>query len=61
MADTTAKKNLKPLAVLGPKKPVIGVFAPCDPRIDNDSRVRTQNIIKSVADAINGKIMAAGQ
>ncbi|MFI4912731.1 MAG: hypothetical protein ACIAQZ_13785 [Sedimentisphaeraceae bacterium JB056] len=59
MADTTAKK-LEAACGIGPKKPVIGVFAPCDPRIDNDSRVRTQNIVKHVADSVSGKIMLPG-
>jgi L-fucose isomerase len=30
-------------------KPVIGVFATCDPRIDKDSRIRAGNIIKMTA------------
>ncbi|MFA5863765.1 MAG: hypothetical protein WC975_03665 [Phycisphaerae bacterium] len=34
------------------KNPVIGVFAPCDFRIDEDSRKRTQNIIQMSADII---------
>src|SRR6185369_10314688 len=29
--------------------PVIGVFAPCDPRIDQDSRTRAQNIAAMTA------------
>ena len=29
-----------------PKVPVFGVFAACDPRIDEDSRTRTQNVIE---------------
>ena len=37
-------------------KPVIGVFATCDPRIDSDSRVRASNIVKMVANAISGKV-----
>ena len=32
---------------------VIGVFAACDPRIDDDSRTRAQNIITMVADALS--------
>jgi len=32
--------------------PVIGVFAPCDPRIDNASRTRAVNIVKMTADVI---------
>ena len=40
-----------------PKVPVIGVFAPCDPRIDQPSRDRSVNIVKIVADAISGKVL----
>ncbi|MHB0946830.1 MAG: hypothetical protein ACYC3B_06635 [Sedimentisphaerales bacterium] len=40
-----------------PKTPVIGVFAPSDPRIDEASRKRCQNIIAMVADAISGKVV----
>ena len=40
-----------------PKAPVIGVFATGDPRIDKDSRVRCQNIIKMAAEVISGKIV----
>jgi len=32
--------------------PVVGVFAPCDPRIDADSRARAANIIRMVAEAV---------
>ncbi len=39
--------GLKPI-----KEPVIGVFAPCDPRIDKTSRKRAANIIQMVADVI---------
>ena len=40
-----------------PKVPVIGVFAPCDPRIDAASRKRAQNIIAMVADTISGQVV----
>src|SRR5699024_4686211 len=36
--------------------PKIGVFAAGDPRIDEDSRKRTQNIVKSVADDLASAI-----
>jgi L-fucose isomerase len=36
--------------------PKIGVFAACDPRIDDDSRRRSQNIVKNVAEALAGEI-----
>jgi len=39
-----------------PKVPVIGGFAACDPRIDQTSRNRAQNIIGLVADAISGAV-----
>jgi hypothetical protein len=29
-----------------------GVFAPCDPRIDDEARVRAGNIVRMVADRI---------
>ncbi len=35
------------------KYPVIGVFAPCDPRIDKQSRERVKNIIKMTAEIIS--------
>ncbi len=34
------------------RNPVIGVFSPCDPRIDNEARNRVVNIIKMAADVI---------
>ncbi|GAB4369213.1 MAG: hypothetical protein Kow0042_10800 [Calditrichia bacterium] len=34
------------------EKPVIGVFATCDPRIDRESRLRAANIIKMAADIV---------
>ncbi len=37
-------------------KPVIGVFAPCDPRIDEKSRERSKNIVEKVANQLAGKI-----
>ncbi len=40
-----------------PKVPAIGVFAPCDPRIDAASRKRAQNIIAMVADTISGQVV----
>ncbi|WP_422351065.1 hypothetical protein [Flagellimonas sp.] len=46
--DTKIKKNTG--------LPVIGVFATCDPRIDEDSRVRAGNIIKMAAEQLSGTI-----
>ncbi|MGD0551576.1 MAG: hypothetical protein ABSB25_02870 [Sedimentisphaerales bacterium] len=40
-----------------PKVPVIGVFATGDPRIDEASRKRCQNIVKMTADTISGKVV----
>jgi len=40
-----------------PKVPVIGVFAPGDPRIDRASRTRGQNIAKMAADCISGSVV----
>ncbi|MDT0677641.1 hypothetical protein [Autumnicola musiva] len=37
-------------------KAVIGVFAPCDPRIDDQSRERCNNLVKHVADSLSGAI-----
>ena len=34
----------------------IGVCATCDPRVDEDSRVRTKNIIEMIADHLQGKV-----
>ncbi len=43
------------------KNPVIGVFAPCDFRIDDDARKRTQNIIQATAEVIaNGVKLVDG-
>ena len=38
------------------RNPVIGVFAPCDPRIDEASRKRAVNIIKMTGDIIADKV-----
>jgi len=40
-----------------PKVPVIGVFAASDPRIDESSRIRCQNIVKMAADIISGAVV----
>jgi L-fucose isomerase len=36
--------------------PVIGLFAPCDPRIDRMSRQRAVNIVRLAAEALAGKV-----
>lgn len=52
-----APKLLPSLSKASPKVPVIGVFAPCDPRIDEQSRKRAQNIIAMAASEIGGKVV----
>ncbi|MGE4286854.1 MAG: hypothetical protein AB7F23_09670 [Phycisphaerae bacterium] len=56
MADKGAKRlaNIRKATC---KAPVIGVFAPCDPRIDEQSRKRAQNIIALTADRISGRVV----
>ena len=57
MAAKIASKCLPVIKKATPKTPVIGVFAPCDPRIDAASRTRAQNIIAMVADTISGQVV----
>lgn len=57
MAKSTNASCLPNLEKATPKVPVIGVFAPCDPRIDAASRTRAQNIIAMVADTISGQVV----
>ncbi len=45
-------KNLGKGKKSGVGAPIIGVFAPCDPRIDKASRDRAANIVKMVADIV---------
>jgi L-fucose/D-arabinose isomerase len=52
-----AAKLLPAIAKPAPRTPVIGVFSPCDPRIDADSRRRAQNIIRMTAEAIGGAVL----
>ena len=40
-----------------PKIPVIGVFAASDPRIDQASRIRCENIVQMAADTISGSVV----
>ncbi len=54
------KKNavcLKRIRKAEPKQPIIGVFAPCDPRIDAESRTRAANIVKMTAETISGAVV----
>lgn len=55
--STASAVKLPAIEKAKPKTPVIGVFGPCDPRIDADSRTRAQNIIEMVAETISGKIL----
>ncbi len=48
------KLNDKPTKTYS--RPVIGIFATCDPRIDHNSRVRAGNIVKMAADSISGLV-----
>ncbi len=57
MAEKINSKCLPVIRKASPKTPVIGVFAPCDPRIDAASRIRAQNIIAIVADTISGQVV----
>lgn len=42
--------------VVEPGECVIGVFAPCDPRIDKEARERAVNIVRITAEILSGKI-----
>ncbi len=57
MSDNVNAKCLPAVEKGTPKVPVIGVFAPCDPRIDEQSRKRAQNIVRLVADEISGNVV----
>ncbi len=57
MKNKTGAKCLPENKKPSPNIPVIGVFAPCDPRIDQTSRKRARNIIKIVADTISGQVI----
>jgi L-fucose isomerase len=57
MAKKTSATRLPLIRKATPKTPVIGVFGPCDPRIDAASRERGKNVIKMVADTISGKVV----
>ena len=61
MSKKTAATRLPVIAKAEPKAPVIGVFAPCDPRIDQASRQRSQNIVELVANSISGTVVLPDQ
>jgi len=57
MAKKAEATQLPSIRKASPKAPVIGVFATSDPRIDEDSRTRCQNIVKMAADTISGSVV----
>ncbi len=57
MTRKTGAKRLPEINKATPKIPVIGVFATSDPRIDDDSRTRCQNIARMAADTISGLVV----
>ncbi|MGB2863899.1 MAG: hypothetical protein WBC05_11285 [Sedimentisphaerales bacterium] len=57
MAQRVEAKHLPNIGKATPKVPVIGVFATSDPRIDQASRTRCQNIAKMTADTISGSVV----
>jgi L-fucose isomerase len=57
MTQEARPTRLPDIADAKPKAPVIGVFAACDPRIDEDSRTRTQNVIEMVSRRISGAVV----
>lgn len=48
--------KLGPPEISEPGECVIGVFAPCDPRIDKQSRERAANIVRMTAEVIAGRV-----
>jgi len=57
MAKKVEAQHLANIRKATPKAPVIGVFATSDPRIDDDSRTRCQNIAKMAANTISGAVV----
>lgn len=57
MAKQNGPVLLKQIRKAASHVPVIGVFSPCDPRIDADSRKRAQNIVKMTAETISGNVL----
>ncbi|MFH1882303.1 MAG: hypothetical protein ABIL62_06290 [Planctomycetota bacterium] len=57
MAKKVQAKHLPNIRKATLKVPVIGVFATSDPRIDQASRTRCQNIAKMAADCISGSVV----
>jgi len=61
MAKKQSAKCLGDIEKPAAKPPVIGVFAPCDPRVDPAARQRARNIVKMAADAISGEVLLPDQ
>ncbi len=57
MAKKAQAMRLPNIRKASPKVPVIGVFATSDPRIDKESRIRCQNIVKMAANVISGAVV----
>ena len=57
MTQKIEAKHLPNIRKATPKVPVIGVFATSDPRIDDASRIRCQNIVRMAADVISGSLV----
>ena len=57
MGNKVKAKCLPVIKKAMPQVPVIGVFGPCDPRIDQASRLRAQNVVSMVAGTISGSVM----
>jgi L-fucose/D-arabinose isomerase len=57
MAKKIEARKLSAISKAEPKVPVIGVFAPCDPRVDKDSRTRARNIVAMTANAIGSEVV----
>ena len=57
MAKKVEAKHLPNIRKATPNVPVIGIFATSDPRIDQPSRTRCQNIAKMAADCISGSVV----
>ncbi|NLF38433.1 hypothetical protein GX586_03250 [bacterium] len=56
---TTARK-LPVVKTSSPALPVIGVFATCDPRIDEQSRTRARNVVEMAANVVAGGVALPG-
>ncbi len=57
MAKKSSAVKLPSIKKANPKVPVIGVFSAGDPRVDKDSRLRCQNIVKMAAEVISGSVL----